>query len=90
MVEEAKWKPVTEGVGQLLSMKDGVAIIKAFDQGANGKWKWAKSPGDARTRAVFTCNNHSTCAANAGKFMRCVQQGGVFIWQRRKATMANC
>jgi hypothetical protein len=49
MVEEAKWKSVTEGVGQLLSMKDGVAIIKAFDQGADGKWKWAKQPGNART-----------------------------------------
>ena len=45
MVEEAKWKSVTEGVGQLLSMKEGVAIIKAFDQGADGKWKWAKQPG---------------------------------------------
>ena len=83
MVEEAKWKSVTEGVGQLLSMKEGVAIIKAFDQGADGKWKWAKQPGNARTRSVFTCNNHATCAANAGKLMRCVQQGGVFILQEK-------
>ena len=83
MVEEAKWKPVTEGVGQLLSMKDGVAIIKAFDQGASGKWKWAKSPGDGRTRAFFACNNHTTCAASAGKLMRCVQQGGIFVLQEK-------
>ena len=83
MVEEAKWKPVTEGVGQLLSIKDGVAIIKAFDQGASGKWKWAKSPGDGRTRAFFACNNHTTCAASAGKLMRCVQQGGIFVLQEK-------
>ena len=93
MVEEAKWKSVTEGVGQLLSMKDGVAIIKAFDQGANGKWKWAKQPGNGRTRAVFTCNNHSVgwrlspsvygkttrrcCAVPAVRRLRCGACGAV-------------
>ena len=82
-VEGAKWRRGTGGVGKLLSMKDGVAIIKAFDQGANGKWKWAKAPGDGRTRAFFACNNHTTCAASAGKLMRCVQQGGIFVLQEK-------
>jgi hypothetical protein len=37
MEEEAKWQQVTEGVPQLLSLKDGFAIINKYEAGANGR-----------------------------------------------------
>ena len=49
-----------------LTIKEGIQALKTQE---GGRWKWAKSPGDGVTRAVFQCNAHLGCS----RLLKCSQ-----------------
>ena len=54
--EEAPW--VIANLGTHTTIKEGITAGKNAE---DGKWKWAKPPGDGRRFAYFQCNAHVDC-----------------------------
>ena len=64
-----RWTPM--GGPHWLTIKEGIQALKTKE---GGRWKWAKSPGDGVTRAVFQCNAHMECT----RLLKCQQVDGGF------------
>ena len=72
----AKWQ-VYDGV-QANDLKEAVKIAK---REGDGRWKWAASPGNGKSRCILQCNAHVNCPV---LLMVKKEQNGFFLFTKHQ------